>query len=382
MDRADFSDDCPGRLVPTIGDGWAFVPHPLPPAISWDQALVGAVSRAERELGRLDTAGALLPNPHLLISPYLYREAVLSSRIEGTQTLLPDLLMFDVQPEDVERRTPDVREVKNYVHALEHGFARLDELPLSLRLIRELHEKLMTGVHGRDRTPGEFRRVQNMIGSPECRSTQDARFMPPPPPEMLRALDDFEVYLHGRSELPPLVNLALIHYQFEAIHPFRDGNGRVGRLLISLWLGAQKLLSQPLLYLSAYFEHHRGEYYDRLLGVSLDNKWTEWIRFFLEGVSEQAADAVERSGKLLALRESFRKRLQVSGGSTRTLELADRLFKSPYMTASFAERLLGVSFPGAKGIIDKLVDAKILVEVTGQARNRVYAAEEVLRAIE
>lgn len=382
MNRADFSKSCPGKLVRTVGDGWAFVPNPLPPSIQWDDDLAVAVSEAERAVGRLDGAGAQLPNPHFLITPFLKREAVLSSRIEGTQAMLTDLLMFDVEPDQVERRQPDVREVVNYVRALEYGLERLDTLPLSLRMICELHERLMSGVRGAVSAPGQFRRVQVLIGSPGCPTPDEARFVPPPLPEMELALQVFERYLHAPSKLPALVELALIHYQFESIHPFLDGNGRVGRLLISLWLCERRLLSQPLLFLSAYFEHRREEYYDRLLYVSLRNQWSEWVRFFLAGVVEQATDAVKRAGQLMQLREAFRHRLQKDRGTARTLDFADRLFQLPYITSSRAHTSLGISFKGAQGIIDKLVAADILREITGKARNRIYAAHEIVQIID
>ena len=265
---------------------------------------------------------------------------------------------------------------------LEYGLERLDTLPLGVRIMREVHERLMSGVRGSACAPGEFRRVQNLIGSPDCRTPDEARFVPPPRPEMELALQEFERYLHAPSKLPALVKLALIHYQFEAIHPFLDGNGRVGRLLISLWLRDQRLLSQPLLYLSAYFEQRREEYYDRLLYVSLRNQWSEWVRFFLAGVVEQATDAVKRATQLVQLREAFRLRLQERGGTARALDLADRLFQFPHITSSLAHTSVGIGFTGAQGIIDKLVVAGILREITGKARNRIYAAHEIVQIID
>ena len=382
MNRTDFSKSCPGRLVRTVGDGWAYVPNPLPPLLDWDEDFAGAVSEAGMALGRLDGAGAQLQNPNLLIAPFVRREAVLSSRIEGTQTLLPDLLEFEADPEEVERRTPDVREVVNYVWALEYGLERLKELPLNLRLIRELHERLMSGLRGGDRDPGHFRRAQNLIGPPDCHTPDQATFVPPPPNELQTTLREFEAFMHAPSKAPPLVRLAMIHYQFEAIHPFLDGNGRVGRLLISLWLSANKLLSQPLLYLSAYFESRREAYYDLLLQVSLRGAWVEWIRFFVNGIKEQADDAVQRSSRLLELQKSFRDRLHKLRGSARVLGMADRLFESPYTTVSRAQKQLDVTYSGAQKIIDKLVTAKILKEITGRARNRVYVAQEIVKAID
>lgn len=380
MDSAAFTPASPGRLVRTVENADAFVPGPLPESLEWSPVLASTLSQADRALGRLDGIGTQLPNPHILIDPFLNREAVLSSRIEGTQAALSDLLRFKVAP-DVEPEVPDAREVANYVEAMQYGLRRLADLPLSLRLIREVHERLLTGVRGEHRAPGEFRRVQNMIGPPGC-LIKDATFVPPPVPEMTTALEAFESYLHRRSELPALVRLALTHYQFEAIHPFLDGNGRVGRLLITLWLCANELLSQPLLYLSAYFEPRREEYNTRLLEVSQKGKWNEWVVFFLRGVAEQAEDAKVRSATLLSLRETFRSRLQTPRGSARALELADQLFLFPYITVRITARLLNVSFSGAQGIIDKAIDAGVLREVTGQPRNRIFVADEIVRAVD
>ena len=235
MDRRDFAPQYPGRLTSVAGGSVAFVPDPLPPEIKWDATLATAVAEAQGALGRLAEVGRMMPNPHLLIRPFMRREAVLSSQIEGTQASHEDLLLFELD-ERVEQRTPDVREVSNYVKALEHGLERVGSLPLSLRLIREMHRILMEQVRGGDQNPGEFRRKQVHIGS-EGQSIADARFVPPPPgDELTRVLSDFESYLHTPDDLGPVVRLALVHYQFEAIHPFADGNGRIGRLLISLIL--------------------------------------------------------------------------------------------------------------------------------------------------
>jgi len=342
--------------------------------------LVGALSEADRALGRLDGVGRRLPNPHLLIGPFVRREAVLSSRIEGTQAQLSDLYLFDVSP-TVEPKVPDVREVANYVLALEQGLRRLADLPLSLRLIRELHEQLMAGARGEGRAPGEFRRTQNWIGPPDS-GPGEATFMPPPPPAMEEALGAFETYLHSSGDLPPLIQLALIHYQFEAIHPFLDGNGRIGRLLITLWLCNRGLLCQPLLYLSAYFEQHRSEYYRLLLEVSQKGHWVRWATFFLVGVAQQAADAIERANRLLALRDEFHSRLQTVRGSVLAFRLVDELFNRPYANTRLVSRLLEVTHPGAQGILDRLVEANILCEITQKKRNRIYVAEEIMDAIE
>ncbi len=270
-----FQNTPAGRLLQVGQDQtayWAFAPNPLPPVLVWDAELVRVLSDADRALGELAGLGRTMPNPNLLIRPFIRREAVLSSRIEGTQADIADLYAYEagqlplpgVKPAPPES---DVREVLNYVHAMEYGLERIQTLPVSLRLLRELHERLLAGVRGDQATPGEFRRTQNWIGRPGC-TLNDADFVPPPVAEMNAALDAFEKYLHAGNAYPPLVRLAVIHYQFEAIHPFLDGNGRIGRLLISLLLVHWNLLSLPLLYLSAFFERHRKDYYDLLFAVS------------------------------------------------------------------------------------------------------------------
>jgi Fic family protein len=373
----------PGRVL-SVGRGdhryESFVPDPLPPAIEWTSGVVTLLSAADRALGQLSGLGRNLPNPHLLIGLFTRREAVLSSRIEGTQALLSDLVLFEAAPEN-EPRIPDVREVANYVRALEHGLAVQTTLPMSLRLIRQMHALLMEGVRGQERDPGQFRRTQNWIGPPGS-TIATATFVPPPPDELPGTLGAFEQYLHARSDLPPIVRLALIHYQFEAIHPFLDGNGRIGRLLITLLLCMERVLPGPLLYLSAYFERHRQAYYDGLLGVSRAGMWTEWIEFFLRGVSEQAMDAVERAARLLAMQGDFRRLLSAPRASVLQLRLVDLLFTSPALTASRVAKTLGVTARSAQLNIDKLVAVGILREVTGRKRGRVYLAESILRAIE
>ena len=276
MDIALFRNSPSGRLTRASGGYWAFVPNPLPPKLEWDNALVSLISKADIAVGTLSGLGETLPNPHLLIYPFIRREAVLSSRIEGTRSSLSDLLLFEATKIEKQR---DVKEVQNYVHAMEYGLKRLNELPLSLRFIRELHSILMEGVRGEQATPGEFRQSQNWIGPPGC-TLDEAIFIPPPVPQMQECLNQLEDFLHTEKDLPLLVRLALVHYQFEAVHPFLDGNGRIGRLLITLFLCQRKVLTKPLLYLSAFFERHRQDYYDLLLKVSREAGWREWIEFF------------------------------------------------------------------------------------------------------
>jgi Fic family protein len=280
MRREDFTANAPGRLVTAPEGHLAYVPNPLPPEFDLELSTVNLLADAERALGELKGVGQRLPNPRLLINPFLRREAVLSSRIEGTTTGLQQLLLFETAPSD-EPGDADVREVANYVAALELGFSLLERLPVSLRLIRQIHERLMEGVRGQEQRPGEFRHIPNLIGHRGA-TPDTARFVPPPVKEMHEALHDLERYIgEHRDDLPFLIQLALVHYQFEVIHPFMDGNGRVGRLLIALQLRERAYLPQPLLYLSAYFEYHRDAYRDHLLAVSRSGTWTQWIDFFL-----------------------------------------------------------------------------------------------------
>ena len=382
MDPKAFQNSPTGRAVHVArGDYWAYVPNPLPPNLTWTSELVADLSTADQALGRLAGLGATLPNPHILIAPFMHREAVLSSQIEGTQASLSDLYAYEAVQLSLFDQPSDVREVHNYVRALEYGLERLSSLPLSLRLIRELHEHLMAGVRGEHQTPGEFRRSQNWIGPPGC-TLNSATFVPPPVAEMKKALDTFETFLYTDSPLPSLVRLGLIHYQFEAIHPFLDGNGRVGRLLITLLLCAWGLLPQPLLYLSAYFEAHRQEYYDHLLGVSQYGTWEAWLRFFLRGVAEQSLDAVVRATQLQVLHAQYHQRFQTMRAAARLLQVVDLLFVRPILGIPQVAEALGVSHQSASRYVEALETEGVLRETTGQARNRVYRADKVLQAIE
>jgi len=369
-----------GRLLKTSSGYWAFVPNPLPPEVRIDGQVLKLLSDADRSLGALAGIGETLPNPRLLVGPFMRKESVLSSRIEGTQASLSDLVYFEAAPGKVPKRS-DVREVANYVRAMEYGVKRLDTLPLSLRLIREMHAILLEGVRGEHLTPGEFRRSQNWIGPPGC-LLDEAAYVPPPPQEMMDALSQFEDTLHSESPRPLLVDLAFIHYQFEAIHPFLDGNGRIGRLLITLLLCERKYLPQPLLYLSAFFEKHREDYYNHLLAVSQRGIWEEWIAFFLRGVITQSLSAVGMIRRLLDLQQDYRSRVQVSWASANVTRLVDTLFVSPALTIQKAQQILGVTPRSAAKVIRHLEDRGILKEMTGQKRNRVYVATEILRAIE
>ena len=367
-----------GRLVDCPGGYRAYVPAPLPPPLAWSEALTVALSSADRAIGRLAGEGRRLRNPHLLIRPFVRREAVLSSRIEGTQATLGELLAAEAGAA-VERSPADLREVGNYVAALEYGVERLGTLPLSLRLVREMHERLMRGVRGDSAVPGEIRRSQNWIGPPGS-TLADATYVPPPPSELMGCLDPWERFLHDQT-LPPLVHAALVHSQFEAIHPFLDGNGRVGRLLITLLLVKWGVIPSPLLYLSAYFEATREEYYARLLGVTERGEWGEWLAYFLRGVTLQSEDAVDRSRRIDGLLEDWRREL--SADRSRYPERALDLFaENPFQTVRRVADRLGVAFTTAQRAVDRLAGVGAVLRVGSERRNRLFCARAILDVLE
>ena len=367
-----------GRLVNCPGGYRAYVPAPLPPPLLWDEALTVSLSDADRAIGRLAGEGRRLPNPHLLIRPFVRKEAVLSSRIEGTQATLGELLAVEAGAA-VDRSPSDLREVGNYVTALESGLERMDTLPMSLRLVRELHECLMRGVHGDAATPGEFRRSQNWIGPPG-RTLNEATYVPPPPSELMACLDAWERYLHDVT-LPPLVHAAITHSQFEAIHPFLDGNGRVGRLLITLLLVSRGVIPSPLLYLSAYFEATRQEYYARLLGVTERGEWEEWLIYFLRGVAIQSDDAVDRIQRIDDLFSHWKRALlrRQSRFPERALDL---FAENPFWTVGGVANRLGVAFTTAQRAIDRLETEGVVAQRGTARRNRVYCAGAILDVLE
>jgi Fic family protein len=380
MDIARFKNSKAGKIIKTERDYWAFVPNPLPPAIVYGKEMVNLLSEADRQLGNLSGVGALLPNPNLLITPYIKREAVLSSKIEGTQASLSDLFYFEAankEEKQKEVKKTDVLEVVNYVKAINYGIQRLKELPLSLRLIREIHRELMRGVRGEHLTLGEFRRSQNWIGPAGC-TLNNAKFVPPPVREMNDALGHFEKFLHDRNNFPGLIQCALIHYQFEAIHPFLDGNGRMGRLLTTLFLGEREYLVYPMLYLSAFFEKYRSEYYERLLAVSENGEWEEWAKFFLRAVAVQSKDAIENSKSILKLLDKYRKLIQKDRGSTYALKLLDQVFLNPFVTIPYAAKKLETSYPTAKAAVKKLQEMKILSGASNKRWGKVFCAKELL----
>lgn len=377
MDPKQFQASMAGRCVRHPNGYWAFVPNPLPPNLDLDWDLAGLLVEATARLGELSGVGRLLSNPHLLIQPYIRREAVLSSRIEGTQAGMDDLFFFEAD-ESEPSRAPDVREVANYVDALEYGLQRLTALPMSGRLVREIHERLMKDVRGGHATPGEFRKSQNWIGPPGC-TLNEATYVPPPVEDMGEALSAWEKYLNSGPKEPALVQCALMHYQFEAIHPFIDGNGRVGRLLITFLLCERGLLCQPLLYLSAFFERHRDEYYRRLLAVSQQGDWRGWIHYFLRGVAAQARDAADNAKAILDLNRSLHERVRTVPKAPRNTPIVvDRLFRNPVVSAARLARDMDIGFPSVQRSIDFLQSLGILKEVTGQRRNRLYIARELV----
>jgi Fic family protein len=385
MQASDFTAKAPGKLVPTERGAVAFVPDPAPEVLELDAAAVRSLTTAERELGHL--TGMLRGmgtdlNVHLLSRPLLRREAIASSRIEGTVTTPEQLVLLEVEGGDATASgtVSETREVLNYMKALDHGFARLSELPVCVRLIKELHAILMRGVRGDEERPGELRTVQNFIGS--TRDIREARFVPPPPTALEGCLRDLERTIHPEADsaLPPLVRLALIHYQFETIHPFRDGNGRVGRLLIPLILCAYERLDGPSLYLSPYFERRRSEYADLMLRVSMTGDFLAWVRFFLDAIAKSALAASTRTKALVSLRRDYRARLSSARSSALLLKLVDALFRLPAMTIGDAAKLLEVTPAAASANLRKLVDAHILEEVTGRRREQRYLARELIAA--
>lgn len=350
----------------------AFIPAALPPEppVSLDAAGVAALSAADLAIGRLDGVAQTLPNPDLFVAMYVRREAVLSSQIEGTQSTLDDVLAFELDAKT--RELPkDVEEIVNYVKAMNYGIDRLAQLPLSLRLIREIHAELMKNVRGQHKDPGEFRRSQNWIGQGPRSPIERATFVPPPVQEMTASLHDFENFLHAEQSLPVLIHCGIAHSQFETIHPFLDGNGRVGRLLISFLLVHRGVMHRPLLYLSHFFKANRDEYYDRLMSVRQHGDWEGWLTFFLRGVAETSADAAATAKKILSLRESHRVQIQETM-SPNGLRVLDLLFKRPMVNIALIQDRLKLSFVTAAKLTDGLVELGIVEEITGARRNRVY----------
>lgn len=364
-----------GCYVQQAGGYKAFIPSPLPPQpeIHIDMEMWNLLSQADRALGRLDGSTDALPNPELFVFMYVRKEAVLSSQIEGTQASLIDVLEFEskaLEPENPQ----EVAEVVNYIAAVNHGLERLNTLPVSLRLIREIHKELMQGVRGSQREPGEFRHTQNWIGSGGC-SLNNASYVPPPPHEMNQSLDNLEKFLHDPMPIPALIKIGLAHAQFETIHPFLDGNGRTGRLLITFLLCEQNILQRPLLYISHYFKRYRSEYYDRLQAVRDTGNWERWLKFFLQGVYEVAQEASATARQIVNMKEEHRQLILNSMGrrSGNALALIENLYSRPIITVEQVEEIIQLSYPNANTLVKDLCSLGLLEEITGQKRNRAFA---------
>jgi Fic family protein len=381
MNYEEFRLSPAGRLAPTVEGQWAFVPNPLPPNVNLG-SLVAEIATASARMGELAGVGGALDDPYMLIRPLQRKEAVASSSIEGTLTSLSDLMKIEAAA-DAARTSDDAREVQNYIRALEYALKRQETLPISLRLIREIHAELLRD-HSNQRggafTPGEFRRDQNRIGGSTLAA---ARYVPPPLNELAHCLDAFEKYLHTPpASIPVVVDLALIHYQFEAIHPFPDGNGRVGRLLIPLILCSRKAIPQPLLYLSPYFEKHRDEYIDRLLEVSRIGDWIGWIGFFLTALTEQATDTISKVRALQEIQARYRARLQKARASALTLRLIDFLISVPVVSIPNVQAELDITYRAAQKHVERLVTEGILIELENVGRPRLFGAHEIFDVYE
>ena len=377
MNPADFKDRRTGSLVPTTNGCMAFVPAPLPPALLDLEPLVPIIARATRALGELSGIGRTLPNPYLLIRPFLRKEAAASSKIEGTVTTLSELFLFEAD-EQTSRAPSDAKEVINYVRALEQALRSLDTLPISRRMIQEAHRVLMTGVashRGARITPGEFRGDQNWIGA---RTIENARFVPPPAQEVTATISDLEKYINDQdASLPMVIKMALVHYQFETIHPFPDGNGRVGRMLMPLMLCESKELSQPLLYLSSYLEKNYEAYINLMFAVSTRGEWEKWIEFFLTGLAETCNDAIMKAQALQDLQKQYLATLQQARSSALLAKIIGILFEGPAVTIPSISKALDISYNSSKKHVARLEECKILFD-TGFGRPRIWFAKEII----
>ncbi len=355
----------------------AYFPASIPRTIDLPAATVKLLADAEASLGRLAGVGQLVPNPHLLIRPYLLREALSSTRIEGTQASLADV--FEIEASG-EAPNADVEEVLNYIEALEWGLSQIGKLPLGVRLIREMHRRLLSGVRGREQMPGEFRTTQNWVGA-RGSTIETARFVPPPPTELPNLLADWERYAHEDAEIPVLIQNALLHYQFETLHPFLDGNGRIGRLLSVFLLVAHGRLPAPLLYLSAYLERDRSRYYEALQTVREYGNPLPWVELFLTAVYSQAADAVLRAQRIVELRERYRLAASVITSSN-AMTLVDLVCETPIVSSRAVEARLGVTRPTALKLLRQLEDVGVLLEGrSGPRGQRRYLARELMAAV-
>ncbi len=355
-----------------------FIPNPLPPKIEFDDDLVLVLSKAEEKLGKLSGVGLTLPSPNLLIVPYLRKEAIMSTRIEGTRISLQEVLLSEAK--EKEEKTKDAQEVINYINTVNYALTKIENSPINLDLIKGMHKVLMEDVRGNEKAPGEFREVQNWIGS-EFSKVSDAIFVPPNPEAVPKLMEDLIDYLNTEHNVPVLVRCALMHYQFETVHPFCDGNGRIGRSLITVYLCKKKKIIKPLLYISEFFEKHRMEYNELFLRTGQTGKFESWIKFFLKAIEVQSEDALLRAHKLLELREAYRKRVQSEAQSSDILNIIDYLFSNPFITVKKAQLITGVTYPTAKKYMEKLAKYEILKETKRLQREKTFVAHEIYEII-
>ena len=377
MRMRQLADSECGNLVPIDEGLRAFVPDPLPRELNLTPPLAALLDRASRAVARLDGVGETVPNPHLFIQPLIRREAQLSSRIEGTRASLSDVFSYEAGSRS---SADDVQEVINYIDALQYGIETLESVPISFRLANQVHERLLAGVRGEHGMAGAFREIQVYIGPPAS-SVEYAAFIPPPPYMLRDLFQDWERFVNEPIDMPPLVKCALMHYQIEAIHPYQDGNGRIGRLLITLFLIASGVLSSPLLYLSAYFERDRQRYYDELFAVSQTCDWERWLRYFLTGALRESLDAAARIRRIRDLQDRFREIIEANRQPISSLQLMERMCANPFVTVRGASEILDMTVAGARLVLNRLESAGLVRQVYG-FRPALYAAYEVLDALE
>jgi len=384
LDEQAFRRSPTGRLVPTIGGAYAFVPEPLPRDLDLG-GLSREIARAHAALGELNGLADQLPNPYLLIGPLQRREALVSSRMEGTVTGYPELLLLEAGVDDVRNRY-EALEVANFVRALQSAIARLGDIPVSTRLLKDAHRELLSGLpvgRAQGGEPGEFKTTQNYIGA-QGRPIHDARFVPPPPAEAIQAMSDLESFIHAEdfAGYPPLVHAGLAHYQFETIHPFPDGNGRIGRLMTPLILLEKNALRQPLLYLSPVLETRKDRYVDGMLAVSRDGAWEAWLRFFLRAAELSAGQTIKTIRELLALREDFRRRVDMGRSSANLMRAIDYIFETPAVSIPMIQRRLAVTYRPAKMHVERLVSSGILKPIPIRTHASFFLAEEIIAVLE
>jgi Fic family protein len=376
-----FKNSTSGLCVKTLENYWAYIPNPLPPKLTYDEEMIRLLSEANCLVGELIGTGETLPNPYLLIAPYTQREAISSSQIEGTQASLDDLLLFEAGVTG-QTNLSDIQEVRNYIKALEHGIKLLQKLPISTRFLTSVHAILMKGVRGSHARPGEIRTSQNWIGPPGC-TLKEATYVPPPPREMNENLSALEKYLHSDPKDPVLIQCAYVHYQFEAIHPFLDGTGRVGRLLIAFLMIEREIISKPILYLSSFFQKHRSEYYARLLEVSQKAAWNDWVKFFLRGVCVQARSAISDAKRLQKLHDRLLGQVHSEKKMPETAaKIVEELFLNPMVSISVLSKKWRLPYNSVKHGIERLIKMRVLEEKTGRLRNRIYVCPQLLHLIE